>query len=143
MVRAGAEAEAEEVEEEEEENENPDVLYEADVMQGQRVLDIDNIRVYGSKVMPGSGNLKVADPFAFTKGAEGGWQIQNPEKLKKKLKRNMVLELSKKDVMQAATARAVSIFVLDQYELIFIKDLEDGGHYYSAFRSSVVKSNPK
>ena len=125
MVRAGAEAEAEEVEEEEEENENPDVLYEADVMQGQRVLDIDNIRVYGSKVMPGSGNLKVADPFAFTKGAEGGWQIQNPEKLKKKLKRNMVLELSKKDVMQAATARAVSIFVLDQYELIFIKDLED------------------
>ena len=125
MVRAGAEAEAEEVEEEEEENEHPDVLYEADVMQGQRVLDIDNIRVYGSKVMPGSGNLKVADPFAFTKGAEGGWQIQNPEKLKKKLKRNMVLELSKKDVMQAATARAVSIFVLDQYELIFIKDLED------------------
>ena len=125
MVRAGAEAEAEEVEEEEEENENPDVLYEADVMQGQRVLDIDNIRVYGSKVMPGSGNLKVADPFAFTKGAEGGWQIQNPEKLKKKLKRTMVLELSKKDVMQAATARAVSIFVLDQYELIFIKDLED------------------
>ena len=125
MVRAGAEAEAEEVEEEEEENENPDVLYEADVMQGQRVLDIDDIRVYGSKVMPGSGNLKVADPFAFTKGAEGGWQIQNPEKLKKKLKRNMVLELSKKDVMQAATARAVSIFVLDQYELIFIKDLED------------------
>ena len=101
------------------------MLYEADVMQGQRVLDIDNIRVYGSKVMPGSGNLKVADPFAFTKGAEGGWQIQNPEKLKKKLKRNMVLELSKKDVMQAATARAVSIFVLDQYELIFIKDLED------------------
>ena len=125
MVRAGAEAEAEEVEEEEEENENPDVLYEADVMQGQRVLDIDDIRVYGSKVMPGSGNLKVADPFAFTKGAEGGWQIQNPEKLKKKLKRTMVLELSKKDVMQAATARAVSIFVLDQYELIFIKDLED------------------
>ena len=125
MVRAGAEAEAEEVEEEEEENENPDVLYEADVIQGQRVLDIDDIRVYGSKVMPGSGNLKVADPFAFTKGAEGGWQIQNPEKLKKKLKRNMVLELSKKDVMQAATARAVSIFVLDQYELIFIKDLED------------------
>ena len=121
MVRAGAEAEAEEVEEEEEENENPDVLYEADVIQGQRVLDIDDIRVYGSKVMPGSGNLKVADPFAFTKGAEGGWQIQNPEKLK----RNMVLELSKKDVMQAATARAVSIFVLDQYELIFIKDLED------------------
>ena len=125
MVRAGAEAEAEEVEEEEEENENPDVLYEADVIQGQRVLDIDDIRVYGSKVMSGSGNLKVADPFAFTKGAEGGWQIQNPEKLKKKLKRNMVLELSKKDVMQAATARAVSIFVLDQYELIFIKDLED------------------
>ena len=125
MVRAGAEAEAEEVDEEEEENENPDVLYEADVIQGQRVLDIDDIRVYGSKVMPGSGNLKVADPFAFTKGAEGGWQIQNPEKLKKKLKRNMVLELSKKDVMQAATARAVSIFVLDQYELIFIKDLED------------------
>ena len=125
MVRAGAEAEAEEVDEEEEENENPDVLYEADVIQGQRVLDIDDIRVYGSKVMLGSGNLKVADPFAFTKGAEGGWQIQNPEKLKKKLKRNMVLELSKKDVMQAATARAVSIFVLDQYELIFIKDLED------------------
>ena len=37
----------------------------------------------------------------------------------------MVLELSKKDVMQAATARAVSIFVLDQYELMFIRDQED------------------
>lgn len=101
------------------------MLYEADVMQGQRVLDIDNIRVYGSKVMPGSGNLKVADPFAFTKGAEGGWQIQNPEKLKKKLKRTMVLELSRKDVMQAATAKAVSIFALDRSELIFIRDQED------------------
>ena len=101
------------------------MLYEADVMQGQRVLDIDNIRVYGSKVMPGSGNLKVADPFAFTKGAEGGWQIQNPEKIKKKLKRTMVLELSRKDVMQAATAKAVSIFALDQSELIFIRYQED------------------
>ena len=88
-------------------------MYEADVMQDQRVLDIDDIKVYGSKVIPGSGHLKVVDPFAFSKGAEGEWQIQNPEKMKKKLKRNMVLELSKKDVMQAATARAVSIFVLD------------------------------
>ena len=101
------------------------MLYEADVMQGQRVLDIDDIRVYGSKVMPGSGNLKVADPFAFTKGAEGGWQIQNPEKIKKKLKRTMVLELSRKDVMQAATAKAVRIFALDQSELIFIRYQED------------------
>ena len=85
-------------------------MYEADVMQDQRVLDIDDIRVYGSKAMPGGGSLKVVDPFAFSKGAEGGWQIQNPEKLKKKFKRTMVFELSRKDVMQAERARAVSIF---------------------------------
>ena len=86
------------------------MLYEADAMQDQRILDIDDVRVYGSKAVPGrGGNLKVVDPFAFSKETEGGWQIQNPEKLRKKLKRTMVLELSRKDVMQAERAKAVSM----------------------------------
>lgn len=105
----GAGAEGEEAEEEEEEDENSDVLYEADVMQDQRILDVDDVRVFGSKALPGKGGkLRIVNPFAFSGVTEDGFQFQKPERLKKKLKRIMVFELSRKDVMPDERANAVS-----------------------------------
>ena len=101
--------EGEEAEEEEEEDDNPDVLYEADVMQDQRILDIDDVRVFGSKAVPGkSGKLRIVNPFAFKGVGEDGFQIQKPKRLEKKLKRIMVFELSRKDAMSDERANAVS-----------------------------------
>ena len=87
------------------------MLYEADVMQGQRVLDADDVRVFGGakSVVAKGGRLKVVDPFAF--GGEidaGGWQIQNADRLKKRLKRTIIQELSRKDVMPDDRAKMVS-----------------------------------
>jgi len=106
----GAEAEGEEAEEEEEEEEeNPDVLYEADVMQDQRMLDIDEVKVFGSTAVPGKGGkLRIVNPFAFSGVTEDGFQFQKPDRLKKKIKRIMVFELSRKDVMSDDRANAVS-----------------------------------
>ena len=106
-----AEAEGEEAEEDEEEeqDENRDVLYEADAMQDQRILEVDDVKVFGSKAVPGKGGrLRIVNPFAFCGVTEDGFQIQKPDRLKKKLKRIMVFELSRKDVMTDERAKAVS-----------------------------------
>ena len=85
------------------------MLYEADAMQDQRILDIDDVRVFGSKGVSGKGGrLRVVNPFAFSGVTEDGWQIQHPERLKKKLKRIIVQELSRKDAMPNDRAKAVS-----------------------------------
>ena len=107
----GAEAEGEEAEEDEEEeqDDNRDVLYEADAMQDQRILEVDDVKVFGSKAVPGKGGrLRIVNPFAFCGVTEDGFQIQKPDRLKKKLKRIMVFELSRKDVMTDERAKAVS-----------------------------------
>lgn len=108
----GAQPGGEEAEEDEEEedDDNRDVLYEADVMQDQRILDVDDVRVFsGSKVVPGKGGrLRIVNPFAFSGVDDEGYQLQKPDKLKKKLKRIMAFELSKKDVMPDERANAVS-----------------------------------
>ena len=95
--------------EEEDDTEDPDVLYEADVMQDQRLLDNDEVRVFDTKSVGLKGaRLKVLDPFAFAGGSDDGWQVQNADRLKKKLKRTMIQELSKKDVMPDERAKMVS-----------------------------------
>ncbi|KAJ7333526.1 NFX1-type zinc finger-containing protein 1 [Desmophyllum pertusum] len=77
-------------------------------MQDQRILDNDDVRVFGSKAVPGrGGNLKIVDPFTFGRETDDGWQIQNSERLKKKLKRTMLLELSRKDAMPDERAKTV------------------------------------
>ena len=79
-------------------------------MQDQRVLDNDDVRVFGTKsaVVKG-GRLKIVNPFAFGRGIDAdGFQIQNPERLKKKLKRTIIQELSRKDVMPYDRVRTVS-----------------------------------
>lgn len=74
------------------------------------MLDIDEVRVLSK--MPGmvkGGRLKVVDPFRFGGGVDAdGWQVQNADKLKKKLKRTIIQELSKKDVMPDDRVAAVS-----------------------------------
>ena len=86
------------------------MLYEADAMQDQRVLDTDDARVFIAKSVVGKGKrLKVVDPFPF--GGEidaDGWQVQKADKLKKKMKRTIIQELSRKDVMPDDRARIVS-----------------------------------
>ena len=95
--------------EEEDDTEDPDVLYEADVMQDQRLLDNDDVRVFGTKSAGLKGaKLKVVDPFAFAGGSDDGWQVQNADRLKKRLKRTIIQELSKKDVMPDERAKMVS-----------------------------------
>lgn len=106
-----AEAEGEEAEEDEEEeqDENRDVLYEADAMQDQRILEVDDVKVFGSKAVPGKGGkLRTVNPFAFSGVTEDGFQYQKFGRLKKKLKKMMVFELSRKDVMPDERANAVS-----------------------------------
>ena len=94
--------------EEEDDTEDPDVLYEADVMQDQRLLDNDEVRVFDTKSVGLKGaRLKVVDPFAFAGGSDDGWQVQNADRLKKRLKRTMIQELSKKDVMPDERAKTV------------------------------------
>ena len=78
-------------------------------MQDQRILDVDDIKVFGSKALPvKGGRLRIVNPFVFSGVDEEGFQIQNPERHKKNLKRKMVFELSKKDVMPDERANAVS-----------------------------------
>ena len=94
--------------EEEDDTEDPDVLYEADVMQDQRLLDNDEVRVFDLKSTGLKGaRLKVVDPFAFAGVSDDGWQVQNVDRLKKRLKRTIIQELSKKDVMPAERAKMV------------------------------------
>ena len=95
--------------EEEDDTEDADVLYEADVMQDQRLLDNDDVRVFGTKSAGLKGaRLKVVDLFAFAGRSEDGWQVQNADRLKKRVKRTIIQELSKKDVMPDERAKTVS-----------------------------------
>ena len=84
------------------------MLYEADVMQDQRLLDNDEVRVFDLKSTGLKGaRLKVVDPFAFAGVSDDGWQVQNVDRLKKRLKRTIIQELSKKDVMPDERAKMV------------------------------------
>ena len=109
-----AEAEVEEAEpleaedEEEDDDENPYVLYEANVMTDQRVLDDDDVRAFSSKSMRKSNELKVLNPFVCTGKDDDECQIQRAHRLKRKLKRTMIRELRKKDVMSNERAKMVS-----------------------------------
>ena len=86
------------------------MLYEAAALHDQRVLEIDEVRILSKTPgMVKGGRLKVVDPFSFHRGVDAdGWQVQNADKLKKKLKRTIIQELSRKDVMPDDRVAAVS-----------------------------------
>ena len=112
----GIEAEVEEEETEKEDddnNQNPDVRYEADVVQDQRILDdgdgdddIDD--GHSSKLARKKEELNTEDPSAVGRESEDEWKIQNARRLRKKIKRITIRELSKKDVMPDERAEMVS-----------------------------------
>ena len=115
------EAEVEEAEPLEAENEdnddNPHVLYEANVMQDQRTLDDDDVRVFSSKsVGKNVEQLKVVNPFVFIGEGDDEWQIQRAHRLKGKLKRIVNKELSKKDFMSDEEAKMVSSIMIMEYK---------------------------
>ena len=90
-------------------------------MQDQRILEVDDVKVFGSKAVPGKGGrLRIVNLFAFSGVDEEGFQIQKLGRLKKKLKRMMVFELSRKDVMPDERANAVSkrMISLEKKEMI-------------------------
>jgi len=95
----------------EDDDEDPDVLYEANVMQDQRILDDDDVRVFSSR--SGGKNveqLKVVNPYVFSGEGDEKWKIPRAHRLK--WKRIMNNELSKKDVMSDERAKMVSSVIM-------------------------------
>ena len=115
-------------EEEEDDTEDLDVVYEADVMQDQRLLDNDDVRVFGTKSAGLKGaRLKVVDPSAFDGGSDDGWQVQNADRLKKKLKRTIIQQLSKKDFMADERAKTVMPYLVH----LILSSQKDRGALFS------------
>ena len=109
--------EAEDEEEDDDDDENPDVLYEANVMQDQRILDDDDVKVFGSKsVGKKVEQLRVVNPYVFIGERDDEWQIQRAYRLKRKLKRVVNKELDKKDVMTEEKAAMVSSIMIMGYK---------------------------
>lgn len=106
--------EDEEAEEEDDvNNHNPDVRYEADVIQDQRILnDDDNYDDvddgHSSKSASKKEELYVVDPTVVSSESEDGWKIQNAYRLRRKIKRIIKREVRKKNVMPDERARMVS-----------------------------------
>lgn len=109
--------EEEEVEKKEDDNnQNPDVRYEADVIQDQRILadddDDDDVDEHSSKPSGKKEELKAVDPSVDNREnneSKDGWKIQNANRLRRKIKRITIREVSKKDVMPDERAKMVSI----------------------------------
>ena len=95
----------------EEVQQTPDVRFEAYVMQDQRTLDTDDdiIRFHDR---PPDRNTDSLHTTRTSKGAEGGiqgggWQFQNPNRIKKKIKQIIRRELDRQDVMSEEEAAKV------------------------------------
>ena len=102
--------EEEEIEEEAavEEAEDRDVLYEAGAMEDQRFLDVDEVEHFGRRGGPRS--LLLADPFdtdSMATPQPGQWQVQNPQRQKKRIQKRIKRELSLSDMMVPEEASRV------------------------------------
>ena len=88
----------------------PDVRFEAIVMQDQRILDDDlDVVRFGDK--RSETETKMNSPN--TTGASGcsrggGWQFQNPSRIKQRIKQRIQRELNSEDVMSDEEANQVS-----------------------------------
>lgn len=87
--------------------------YEADVMQDQRILDDDDgddddEDGFSSKPARKWEELNVEDPCCFSRESEDGWKMQNAYRIRKKIKRITIRELSKTDVMPDERAKMVN-----------------------------------
>lgn len=105
--------EEETAKEDDDNDQNPDVRYEADVIQDQRILDDDDDDddvdfEHSSKPARKKEELGAEDPSDISRKSEDGWKIQNFYRLMKKIKRITIHEVSKKDVMPDERAKMVS-----------------------------------
>lgn len=82
---------------------NPDVRFEAYIMQDQRILETDDdiVRFHDQ---PPDASTDSPCTFQTPKGAEGGvqgggWQFQNPSRVKKRIKQIIRRELNRQDAM--------------------------------------------
>lgn len=109
--------EEEELEEAADEAEDKDVLYEAGAMEGQRILDVDEVERFGKGR---SQSLLLADLFdseTMATSQPGQWQVQNPRLQKKRMKQRIKRELSLSDMMRPEeAARVRDVFALSKRE---------------------------
>ena len=85
-------------------------MYEANVMENQRLLDDEDEGYQSKPTGKPQDLLQVVNPFV-DHGEERGdeWQIQNAYRLIRKLKKIMHSELSKDDIMPEERAEMVSV----------------------------------
>jgi len=107
----------EETEKEDDNNQTPDVRYEADVIEGQRILDDEDHEdheddydddvddEHRSKPARKKEDLGSVDPSAVSRD---GWKVQNAYRLRRKIQRITIREVSKKDVMPNERVKLVS-----------------------------------
>lgn len=84
------------------------MLYEANVMQDQRILDDDDVIVYQTTSAGKDEELT----SAIVSNGKGGseWKVQDAYRLKRKLEKIMRQELSKKEVMADERAKTVRLW---------------------------------
>ena len=89
----------------------PDVRFEAYVMQDQRILESDDdiIRFHNRLPDVNSDNLNTTrSPDGAEGGLQGGgWQFQNPNRVKKKIKQIIRRELDRQDALNEEEAAEV------------------------------------
>ena len=87
------------------------MLYQANVMQNQRILDDDDVIVYKSK-SAGKGEELTAASVVSKGTDESEWKVQKLNRLKRKLEKTMRQELSKTEVMPDERAETVRLWCL-------------------------------
>lgn len=87
----------------------PDVRFDAFVIQDQRILD-DDLDVIRFNDKRSETETKMDSPDTTCAGYSrgGGWQFQNPSRIKQRIKRRIQRELNSEDVMSDEEANQVS-----------------------------------
>ena len=85
------------------------MLYEANVMQDQRILDDDDVIVYKSKSAGKGVELTGASGIVSNEKGENEWKVQKAYRLKRRLEKIMRQELSKTEAMPRERAGTVRL----------------------------------
>ena len=112
------------------------MLYEAAAIQEARILDSDDVRVFGGKSLKTKERrIKVVNiDIGGGVDAEGFQLAIDPKQFKKKLRWTILQELSKKDVMSDARAQTVSCLLM-QLLILLLGQLtkQTNGYFYIGF----------
>lgn len=102
----------------------PDVRFEAYIMQNQRILETDDDIVRFHDRLPDA-NADSLNTTRSPDGAEGGlqgggWQFQNPSRVRKRIKQIIRRELDRQDALseeEAAKVRCIVVILVSGTEL--------------------------